>query len=89
MIRTISDFEHQWSREIESTQKVIKHLSDAADMYGQKWKRGFTLQALIAHEIHHRGEMIVLMRIAGLAVPGVYGPTRDEWANYGMAPPSV
>lgn len=167
MIRTIADFEHLWSREIESTQKVFKHLtnesltreihpdvrtlgrlawhivttipemsertglrlagprphdpipatareilrgySEAAislldqikanwndsslevkdDMYGEKWKRGFTLQALVNHEIHHRGEMIALMRICGLAVPGVYGPTRDEWANFGMTPPAV
>ncbi len=167
MIHTITDFEHQWSAEIESTQKVLKHLrndsltkiihpdvrtlgrlawhivmtipemmgktgltiagpkehdpipatakeilkgySDAAislldevkknwkdatleekdEMYGEKWKRGYTLQALINHEIHHRGEMIVLMRIAGLAVPGVYGPTRDEWAQFGMTPPAI
>ena len=167
MIRTISDFEHSWSQEIESTQKVFKHLkngsltkvihpdvrtlgrlawhitttipemtgkmgltiagpkehdpipatakeilkgySDAAislldevknnwtdatlevvdDMYGEKWKRGFSLEGFIKHEIHHRGEMIVLMRQCGLAVPGVYGPTRDEWGAYGMQPPTV
>lgn len=167
MISTISGFEYLWSAEIESTQKVIKHLtndsltkvihpdvrtlgrlawhivtsipemsertglklagpkhsdpipstakemlkgySDAAislleevkknwkdetlqqkdEMYGQTWKRGFTLQALVNHEIHHRGEMIVLMRQVGLRVPGIYGPTRDEWAQFGMQPPSV
>ena len=59
------------------------------DMYGQKWKRGFTLTSLIHHQIHHRGEMIVLMRLAGLAVPGLYGPTREEWAQWGMEPPKV
>jgi uncharacterized damage-inducible protein DinB len=59
------------------------------EMYGQKWKRGFTLLALINHQIHHRGEMIVLMRLAGLAVPGLYGPTREEWAQWGMEPPKV
>jgi uncharacterized damage-inducible protein DinB len=167
MIRTISDFEHLWSAEIENTQKVFKHLtnesltqvihpdvrtlgrlawhitttlpemcgkmglnlagpkehdpipatakeilkgySDAAislleevkknwkdetlevvdDMYGEKWKRGASLEGFIKHEIHHRGEMIALMRIAGLAVPGLYGPTREEWAQYGMQPPVV
>jgi len=59
------------------------------EMYGQKWKRGSTLTALINHQIHHRGEMIVLMRLAGLAVPGLYGPTREEWAQWGMEPPKV
>ncbi|HXG00137.1 MAG TPA: DinB family protein [Bacteroidota bacterium] len=167
MIRTLSDFEHLWSAELERTQKVFKHLtndsltrvihpdvrtlgrlawhitttiadmsqkmgltlrgpqendpipatakdifkgySDLAislleevkknwtdatleivdDMYGRKMKRGESLQTLITHQIHHRGEMIVLMRIAGLAVPGLYGPTREEWAQYGMQPPEV
>jgi uncharacterized damage-inducible protein DinB len=59
------------------------------DMYGQKWPRGSTLQALIAHQAHHRGQMTVLMRQAGLEVPGVYGPAREEWTAYGMQPPAV
>jgi hypothetical protein len=33
--------------------------------------------------------MTVLMRQAGLKVPGVYGPAREEWAAYGMPPPAV
>jgi len=59
------------------------------DMYGERWARGFTLFALVAHQAHHRGQMTVLMRQAGLAVPGVYGPARDEWASMGMQPPEV
>ncbi|HCV41990.1 MAG TPA: hypothetical protein DGH68_00790 [Bacteroidetes bacterium] len=167
MIHTIKDFEHLWSRELETTQKVFKHLTDKSlthefspsvrnlgrlawhitttipemmektgltiagvkhddpvpssakaifkaygdaaislleqvkskwtdatlevedEMYGEKWKRSFSLMGLIHHEIHHRGEMIILMRLAGLAVPGIYGPTREEWAQYGMEPPKV
>ena len=54
------------------------------DMYGQKWARGFALAGLIAHEVHHRGQMTVLMRQAGLMVPGVYGPAKEEWAAFGM-----
>jgi uncharacterized damage-inducible protein DinB len=54
------------------------------DMYGEKWPRGQALAALIAHEVHHRGQMTVLMRQAGIAVPGVYGPAKEEWAAYGM-----
>jgi uncharacterized damage-inducible protein DinB len=59
------------------------------DMYGEKWPRGQTLQALVAHQAHHRGQMTVLMRQAGLKVPGVYGPAREEWTTYGMQPPAV
>jgi uncharacterized damage-inducible protein DinB len=48
------------------------------EMYGEHWPRGLTLQALVFHEIHHRGAMTVLMRQAGLTVPGIYGPNREE-----------
>ena len=53
-------------------------------LYGESWKRGRVLSALIKHEAHHRGQMTVLMRQAGLPLPGVYGPSREEWAAYGM-----
>lgn len=59
------------------------------DMYGQMWKRGQSLWALIAHEIHHRGQLTVLMRLAGLPVVGVYGPSKEEWSQYGGKPPEV
>jgi uncharacterized damage-inducible protein DinB len=59
------------------------------DMYGERWPRGLTLQALVVHQAHHRGQMTVLMRQAGLRVPGVCGPSREEWTSYGMPPPSV
>jgi len=57
------------------------------DMYGEVWKRGQTLGALVTHQAHHRGQMTVLMRQAGLKVPGVYGPSKEEWAEYGAPPP--
>jgi uncharacterized damage-inducible protein DinB len=59
------------------------------DMYGATWKRGLTLGILMNHEIHHRGQMTVLMRQAGLPVPGVYGPSKEEWVDYKMEPPAV
>jgi len=59
------------------------------DMYGQRWARGFTLHALLEHQIHHRGQLTVLMRQAGLKVPGIYGPAREEWSAMGMEPPKV
>jgi uncharacterized damage-inducible protein DinB len=54
------------------------------DMYGEKWARGQALMALISHEVHHRAQMTVLIRQAGLKVPGVYGPSREEWTAYNM-----
>ncbi len=64
-------------------------LQEEDDLYGEKWKRGFTLTSLIHHQIHHRGQMTVLMRQANLSVPGIFGPAREEWAAYGMEPPTV
>lgn len=59
-------------------------LTDQLDMYGQKWLRADVLSSLAAHQNHHRGQMTVLMRQAGLKVPGVYGPAKEEWAQFGM-----
>jgi uncharacterized damage-inducible protein DinB len=167
MFRSVSDFVNVWSRELEGTQKILKHLNDRSlpqavnaegrtlarlawhitttipemmgrtglklagpgpddpipptareifkaysdcaislleqvqsqwtddtlqqkdDMYGEQWPRGFTLTSLVFHQIHHRAQMTVLMRQAGLAVPGLYGPARQEWAAFGMTPPEV
>jgi uncharacterized damage-inducible protein DinB len=54
------------------------------DMYGEKWARGKTLSVLVTHQIHHRAQLTVVMRLAGLKVSGVYGPAKEEWAAYGM-----
>jgi uncharacterized damage-inducible protein DinB len=167
MIRTIDDFVNLWSRELEATLKLFKHIPDRAlgqavdpegrtlarlawhitislpemmsrtglkfegvdehapvpagskeifqaysstaiglldavkgswndetlkvkdDMYGEQWTRSATLTALILHQVHHRAQMTVLMRQAGLEVPGLYGPARQEWKAYGMQPPAL
>ncbi|MHA0856810.1 DinB family protein [Paenibacillus sp. CMAA1364] len=64
-------------------------LREEKDMYGDMWTIASTLGILIAHQTHHRGQMTVLMRQAGLPVPGVYGPSREEWAAFGGQPPEV
>ena len=79
---------------ISVLEEVKKNWSDATlqvkdDMYGQQWTRAFTLTVLITHQIHHRGQMTVLMRQAGLDVPGIYGPARQEWAQWGMPEPAI
>lgn len=64
-------------------------LAVADEMYGESWPRGVTLAILIQHQAHHRGQMTVLMRQAGLKVPGIYGPAREEWAAYGQPAPEI
>jgi uncharacterized damage-inducible protein DinB len=82
----VSAYEHT-SQSVLS--EVAAKWNDAAlleehDLYGEMWANGFTLEAMLRHEAHHRGQMTVLMRQAGLAVPGIYGPSREEWAAFGM-----
>lgn len=59
-------------------------------LYGHLvWKRGYSLQALEMHQAHHRGQMTVLMRQAGLGVPEFYGPVLEGWAVLGAPVPAV
>lgn len=62
-------------------------LTAERNMYGELWPNGVTLDVLIRHQAHHRGQMTVLMRQAGLRVPGVYGPAREDWAQWNMPAP--
>ncbi len=90
--RQIAEGYHQAS---ESMIKAIKDnwtdetLTVVNDMYGEQWANGLTLAILVSHQIHHRGQLTVLMRQAGLKVPGIYGPSREEWASFGMEPPAT
>ncbi|MBC8423993.1 DinB family protein [bacterium] len=62
-------------------------LEKTDDLYGETWPRGLTLRILMDHEIHHRGQLTVLLRQAGRPVPGIYGPSKEEWDKFGMEPP--
>lgn len=59
-------------------------LQETTPMYGETWKKGFALWVTVAHQAHHRGQLTVLMRMAGLKVPGVYGPAKEEWEAMGL-----
>ncbi len=59
-------------------------LSVEDDMYGEMWKRGTSLGVIISHQVHHRAQLTVVMRLNGLKVPGVFGPSKEEWTSYGM-----
>jgi uncharacterized damage-inducible protein DinB len=61
-------------------------IEDKMTGQGDMWSRGKTLGALVTHQIHHRAQLTVVMRLAGLKVPGIYGPAKEEWVNYGMEP---
>jgi uncharacterized damage-inducible protein DinB len=64
-------------------------LNEMTNVFGMDMPKAVTLSMLIKHIIHHRGQITVLMRQAGLNVPGVYGPSREEWSQMGMDAPTL
>ncbi len=78
----------------DSVSAEVAKLNDMAlamdyPFYGMTWTGAFGLWVLVTHQSHHRGQMTVLMRQAGLKVPGTYGPAKEEWVAFGMAAPAV
>lgn len=61
-------------------------LEDEIPMFRDKWKKGQVLSVLIKHQTHHRAQMTILMRQAGIKIPGIYGPSREEWELMKMPP---
>jgi len=62
--------------------EVEQHLTDekiieVVDSFAGRIPRGAVLRFMLDHQTHHRGQMTVLLRQAGLHVPGVLGPTRE------------
>lgn len=94
MPKTAAEMAKAYEKVSSGTLDAISKWTDAdlmkeKNFYGENWKQGFMLEILIRHEIHHRAQMTVLMRQAGLKVPGVYGPSYEEWVNYKANPPEV
>ena len=75
----IGEIEEKWNDDTLS-------IEDKITGQGDVWPRGKTLSALVKHQIHHRAQLTIIMRLAGLKVPGVYGPAKEEWVVYGMEP---
>lgn len=59
-------------------------LTEKIEMYGEQWERRKILSVMVLHQVHHRGQMTALMRVFDLKVPGIYGPSKEEWGTYGM-----
>ncbi len=61
-------------------------LDEKISMFGESWQKRKVLTSLVKHQIHHRGQLTIIMRQAGLKVGGIYGPSFEEWASMGMQP---
>jgi len=64
-------------------------LKEVHMVFGADLPLEVSLQLVVKHLIHHRGQLTVLMRQAGLMVSGVYGPAREEWTTIGLQPPTI
>lgn len=90
---TAKEMVEAYRQSSDSIVKAIKEqwtnesLLEEQDMYGELWTVATVLQTLIYHQIHHRGQMTILMRQARLSVPGMYGPSKDEWLAFGEEAP--
>ncbi len=86
----VKEITDEYKRSSEGMLNAVKKewkdesLLEEVNLYGQNWKKGKVLSVLVNHQTHHRGQLTVIMRLAGLKVPGVYGPAKEEWANMGM-----
>ncbi len=76
-------------RSVESLGRVLADMDDAAAqapwrlVFGSRdvatWSRATLIRTMgLNHWYHHRGELVVYLRLLGAAVPVVYGRSADE-----------
>jgi uncharacterized damage-inducible protein DinB len=70
----------QWNNE------TLKEVQTA---FGREETNAQILMGLIKHTIHHRGQLTVLIRQAGLKPFGVYGPPKEDWIRLGVENPPL
>lgn len=81
---TISEIISNYKAASENVVKVVKeNLSDEkllteVNSHGRLTPIGAMLRLMVDHQTHHRAQMQVLLRQAGLHVPGVMGPTKED-----------
>ncbi|MFP3918189.1 DinB family protein [Lysinibacillus telephonicus] len=68
------------------TDEELKHVQIA---FGREESNAQILMGLIKHIVHHRGQITVLIRQAGLKPFGVYGPPKEDWIYYGEENPPL
>jgi uncharacterized damage-inducible protein DinB len=76
--RVAQTIEKQW------TDQSIERIQEA---FGRQESNAQILMGLIKHIVHHRGQITVLMRQAGLKPFGVYGPPKEDWIHLGVENP--
>jgi uncharacterized damage-inducible protein DinB len=87
--RNSAELLEMFDKNCADTLKALEGASDETMMTPWTFRNGehvvFTLPKAAAirnmglnHHYHHRGQMSVYLRLAGVPVPGMYGPSADE-----------
>jgi uncharacterized damage-inducible protein DinB len=77
-----------FDQSVEAGRAAIAHVTDA-DMeknwtfkFGDKFSftqaRTKVVRSFLNHLVHHRAQLGVYLRLQGIAIPGMYGPSADE-----------
>ena len=79
---TIEEIANYYEQVIEGYNQAAPKLTDAqleeeVSVFGGAMPLGKVLRMIIDHQNHHRSQMTVLLRQAGLVVPPVMGPTAE------------
>jgi len=61
------------------TKLAGRDLTQPATWFGMTLPLGVWLNMIPNHEVHHRGQLSAIMRNAGLKVPSIYGPNKEEF----------
>ena len=88
-MKSAADFIARFDENVRAGREAIAGMSDAdlereftVTRQGQPFftlkKRSLLRRVLLNHIIHHRGQLSVYLRIQGVPLPSVYGPTADE-----------
>lgn len=81
---TVAEIIATYEHNVHQLSDVVREkFSDAqlekeVTVFGRTFRYGSVLSLVILHQCHHRAQMTVLMRQAGLKVPGMYGPSEDD-----------
>lgn len=63
---TENDLDREWT--LRFGENIIKNLN----------KRDAIRTSALNHQIHHRGQLTVYLRLLNIPLPGLYGPSADE-----------
>ncbi|MFE8696105.1 DinB family protein [Cytobacillus sp. FJAT-53684] len=84
-------FKHVSSNAVQAIEQQWKNdtLQEVQMAFGREETNAQIVMGLIKHTVHHRGQITVLMRQAGLKPFGVYGPPKEDWVQFGVENPPL